>query len=249
MPEADGTGGLIGLLKEKGVVRRRRTPTGVVLWALFLYVCGASLRRVRDMLAHRCRRSHVAVWNWMQKFGTAMAGMFRHGQLPDVIVVDETPLMEGRRECYIWVAIDPVTRAIVYVAVTQVRNVLMAISFFQAIKREYGSYPKLVVTDEGCWYPWALKRLGIPHDVVSGGIRNYVERWNGTLKDGARSFDKYFPCSLRCALKHILHWVRLLVLDYNWVRPHMSRGNRPPIDVFKGAPWRRFDEAVRLALT
>jgi len=37
-------------------------------------------------------------------------------------------------------------------AVTHTRNVLMALSFFQATRREYGSYPRLVVTDEGCWY-------------------------------------------------------------------------------------------------
>jgi len=91
MPEASGTEGLIGLLKEKGVVRRR---------------------------------SHLAVWGWIQKFGTAMPGMFHHGRLPDVVVVDEAPLMEGRRDCYVWVAIDPVTKATVHVAVTQVRNSL-----------------------------------------------------------------------------------------------------------------------------
>ena len=61
--------------------------------------------------------------------------------------------------------------------------------------------------------------------MVSGGIRDCAERWNETLKDRARSFDKYFPCNLRCALKHALHWVRLLELDCNSARHHMSREN------------------------
>jgi len=40
----------------------------------------------------------------------------------------------------------------------------------------------------------------VAHEVVRGGVRNYVERFIETLKDRARSFDKYFPCSLRCDL-------------------------------------------------
>lgn len=237
------------LLRKKDIVRRKRTPPELILWALFLYVSGASFRRVRDLLAHRCRRSHVAVWKWTQRIGSSLAGMFHHGSLPDVIVVDETPFMEGRRECYVWIAIDPVTRAVVYVALTQVRNVFMARGFFQAIRQAYGRFPKKVLTDGGCWYPWALRRLGIEHQVVRGGVRSYVERFNETLKDRARPFDKYMPCSLTCDLKHVLHWTRLVVFHYNWVRPHLSRDNRPPWDMFRGSPWRRFRKAFVAALS
>ncbi len=200
-------------------------------------------------MEHRIRRSHVAVWNWIQKFGAALKGMFRRQSLPDLIVVDETKMMEGRRECYVWIAFDPATRAVVYASVTEVRNILVAIGFFQAIRREYGRLPRKVVTDGGVWYPWALRRLGIEHEVVCGGIRSYVERFNETLKDRARSFDKYFPCDLRCDLSHIIHWVRLVVLDYNWVRPHLSRGKRPPLGSPRGSAWRRFRRTFIQALS
>ena len=157
MSEEDGTGGLIGLLREKGIVRRERTPLGVVLWALFLYVSGASLRRTRDILEHRIRRSHVAIWTWVQRYGSALRGMF-HGS-------------------------------------------------------------------------------------------SYVERFNETLKDRARPFDKYFPCGLRCNLGHALHWARLVVFHYNWIRPHLSRDNRPPWDRFRGPAWKRFKRAMEAALS
>ncbi len=175
--------------------------------------------------------------------------MFRLQEFPEVLVVEETPLMEERRECYVWVARDPATRVGVYVAVTQVRNIFVALGFLQAIKGEYGRLPTKGVTDGGCWYPWALRRLGFEHEVVHRGIRNYVERWNETLKDRARGFDKYFPCSLRCNLGHVLHWVRLLVLHYNWARPHLSRGNRPPLERSQGPPWHRFRQVFKAALT
>lgn len=134
-----------------------------------------------------------------------LEGHIRRQSLPDLIVVDETKMMEGKRECYLWIAFDPFTRAVVFASVMEVRNILVAIGFFQAIRREYGRLPRKVVTDRGVWYPWALRRLGIEHEVVCGGIRSCVERFNETLKDRARSFDKYFPCDLRCDLSHVIH--------------------------------------------
>jgi transposase-like protein len=198
---------------------------------------------VKDLPGHRCR-SHVAVWKWIQKLGDALEGMFDREELPDEIVVDETVMTEGRRECCVWLAMDPATRAVIYVAITWLRNVLAARSFFRAIRKHYGRYLKVVVADRGVWYPWALRRLGIRYEVVVGGVRSYVERFNETLKDRWRSFDAYNPCDMECDLRHVLHWTRLVVFHYNWVRPHMSRGNRPPIDGFGGSAWWRLKKAV-----
>jgi len=39
------------------------------------------------------------------------------------------------------------------------------------------------------------------------------------------------------------------VLHYNWVRPHLSRSGRPPLDRYGGAGWERFREALRAALS
>lgn len=155
-----------------------------------------------------------------------------------------------RRECYVWIALDPVTKAIVYCGLSTSRSILTALGFLKGIQKAYGRLPKKLLTDGGVWYPFACRRLGVQHDVISGGVRNYAERFNETLKDRARSFDKYFPCpKTRCRFEHILAWVLLVIGDYNWVRPHQSRGNRPPIDRFGGSPWNRFTGAVRLALS
>ncbi|MFQ6061013.1 MAG: DDE-type integrase/transposase/recombinase [Thermoplasmata archaeon] len=249
MKERDGIVDIEGILREKGIVLRRRTPLWVMLWSAFLYASGASLRRVRDAIGHRCRRSHVAIWKWIQKFGSSLKDMFSlNGELPSTIVVDETPLMEGRRECYLWVAMDPRNRSIVYVAITQVRNVLVTMSFFKAIKRTYGKYPDLVLTDGGVWYPYTLGRLGMEHRVICGGARSYVERFMETVKDRARPFDKYFPCDLRCDLSHILNWVRLNVMYYNWARPHESLANRPPLGGRRVSSWRMFKSIMIRAM-
>ena len=76
-----------------------------------------------------------------------------NGDLPPILVVDETPVQIGSRRCYLWVALDPMRRGIYHLALTDVRNVLVALSFFRSMKRRYGRYPSKVITDGGVWYP------------------------------------------------------------------------------------------------
>lgn len=75
--------------------------------------------------------------------------------------MDETEVRVGSKTMYLWVALDPETRAVYHLALTEVRNILVAWSFFRAIRRRYGRYPSLVITDGGTWYRWPLRRLGI----------------------------------------------------------------------------------------
>lgn len=248
---SEGTEGLIALLKVKGIVERERTPVGVMLRALFVYVNGASLRRTADQIAEYRVRSYKAVWEWIQKFRPVFKDLFFHQDLPDVLVVDETQMMEHQgRECYVWIAIDPVTKAIVYCGLSTSRSILTALGFLNGIRKHFGKLPKKLITDGGVWYPFACHRLGVEHERVRGGIRNYVERFNETLKDRSRSFDKYHPCPrTRCRFDHVDAFVLLVVAHYNWVRPHMSRAGKPPVDRLKGCAWAKFQGVVRIALS
>jgi len=108
---------------------------------------------------------------------------------------------------------------------------LIARSFFKAIKKEYGKYPRKVITDGGRWYPTAIGRLGMDHEIMNGGVRSYIERWNETLKDRMRYFDKYHPCQKSdCDRNHVLYWIMANIFFYNHVRPHMTLGAKPPIE-------------------
>ena len=82
-----------------------------------------------------------AVHAWVQKIGgylrTTLAKV--NGDLPEVLVADETELHVGERTLYLWVALDPATRAIVHLALTEGRNILFARSFLLGIKARYGS--------------------------------------------------------------------------------------------------------------
>ena len=49
---------------------RNKTPTLVVMYSLYLYFLGLSLRDISKALIifQNEKRSHVSVWNWIQRF-------------------------------------------------------------------------------------------------------------------------------------------------------------------------------------
>lgn len=63
--------------------------------------------------------------------------------------------------------------------------------------------------------------MGVPHEVVSGGIRSYIERVIETVKDRTRMFDNYFPSQSVWIAGPVKRWMDLFLFYYNWVRSHM----------------------------
>ncbi|MEM2934694.1 MAG: DDE-type integrase/transposase/recombinase [Methanocellales archaeon] len=145
--------------------------------------------------------------------------------MPSIIVVDETCIQIGNKEFYLYAAICPETRGIIYFDLYPMRNYLATFSFFKVMITFYGRAPDLVVIDGGHWYLAALSRLGIKYQVVSGNIRNYIERWYETLKDRLKGFDIYFPHK-KC-FEHVFNWLYAFVYFYNRVMAKtMSDVNR-----------------------
>ena len=186
----DGIEEVKRLLKEKHIVLRERTPIEIILYAVFLYLGGLSLKGVKTRLLG-INRSRTAVWKWIQKFSILLRGRIAD-DLPKVIIVDETNLQVKDMNLWFWYALDPETRKIVYYKITWNRTSPTCKKFFQELEKQYGKRPELIVTDGGKWYN-ILKRMKIPHEVVSRGIRSYVEGVIETVKDRTRMFDNYFP--------------------------------------------------------
>ena len=49
------------------VQTRNRTSIALILYALYLYFSSLSLRRASHVLEPIIKRSHVAIWKWIQK--------------------------------------------------------------------------------------------------------------------------------------------------------------------------------------
>ena len=97
--------------EEKHIVQRERTPIDIILYAVFLYLGGLSLKGVKTRLIG-ITRSRTAIWKWVQKFGNAVKGKLADN-LPSVIIADETMLQVKDMHLWFWYAIDPETRKIV----------------------------------------------------------------------------------------------------------------------------------------
>ncbi|MGZ5501421.1 MAG: hypothetical protein ACXWEW_09770, partial [Nitrososphaeraceae archaeon] len=52
---------------------RNRTSTVIVMYSLYLYFLGLSLRNTSKALVifRDKKRSYVSVWNWIQRFGSS----------------------------------------------------------------------------------------------------------------------------------------------------------------------------------
>lgn len=243
---AIGPSKILTLFEEKGIVIRERKPKEVVFFGLLLYFKGLSLRNAADTISIcNVTISHVAIWKWIQKFGKKVKNILfsQNGSLPMVIVVDETCIQVGSQQYYLYAAICPYSKRIIYFDLYPMRNHLATLTFFKQIVKIYGKKPDVVIVDGGPWYRDALNRLGIRRQVVCGGIRNHIERWFETLKDRLRNFDIYFPHKkpglidlLRCReekYEHVLNWLYGFVYYYNRIKGHMSLGNKPPFRYYQ----------------
>ena len=231
-------------LRSSGVFMRNKIPLPLKLLAVFRYFLGSSYRIIARNL--HINVSHVSVWNWYHALGKAlMERIFKLAGGAKVVIVDETVINFRGKEVYLWAAIDPETRKIVFLYPSYSRSYLAALKFFTLMMRFAGK-PELVITDGGPWYKPALRRLGIKHKEMHGGERNYIERWFETLKDRARGFDVYYP-GRRDSFETLLEWLSMFVLYYNHARYHMTLG-RPLVPLRGSDEYERWIFAVHAAL-
>ena len=202
---------------------RERTPLEVVLYAIYLYLSGLSLRQVaRALEAAGVSRSHEAVRRWVHRLAEVARRLVLR-ERARVAVVDETAVNVGGRTAWLWLAIEPERRAVLAVMLTRARNALVAYSLLRDLRRRGVRH---VITDAAPWYALAAEWARLYHSVVRGGVRNYVERFAGAVKDRLRGFDCYFPSPrrlLESALRLVYAWAGF----YNYARVHLSFGEPP----------------------
>ena len=195
--------------------KRDRTPSDYIDYGLYLYFLGLSLRNVVKALSylHIVKRSHVAIWKWIQKFCHKKMSSPKRNKISEYIV-DETLLKVGSELIWLWVAIEPVNGQILAQNMTQDRNMLIAERFLSGVVRDYGNHP--VSTDGGTWYPMACQFLKLDHHIHSPLEKSMIERKMQYIKDRTEGFDDYFPCRTKnCKLKHVLNWINLFVTYHN----------------------------------
>lgn len=161
---------------------------------------------------HKVKRSHVAIWNWIQKCHPRKISSKRKKM--EEYIVDETLIKVGSKLVWLWVVIEPETRQILALSISNERNMLIAERFLSDVVKIHGKHP--VSTDGGTWYPMACKFLRLKHHIHSPFEKSLIERTMQYIKDRTECFDDYFPCrTINCKLKHVRNWMNLFVEYHN----------------------------------
>lgn len=117
------------------IVERERTSPEIVMYALYLYFLGLSFRNTARALEPFAERSHVAMWEWVQKFDPKQ--VYHTCKRIAAFLIDETQMQIGGTEAWLWVAIEPIHRVILGVCLyLQTQEYAGSRSFSQVLNRD-----------------------------------------------------------------------------------------------------------------
>jgi len=195
--------------------KRNRTSSEHIGHGLYLYFLGLSTRNVAKALSflHIVKRSHVAIWKWIQKYRPKRISSKR--RRISEFIVDETAIKAGSEYTWLWVAIEPKDRQILALSISKERNMFVGERFIAGLARIHGKHP--VSTDGGTWYPQACRFLKLNHHIHSPLEKSIIERTMQHIKDRTECFDDYFPCNRKkgCNFIHIKNWLSLFATMHN----------------------------------
>ena len=194
---------------------RNRTSTVIVLYSLYLYFLGLSLRNTSKALDifDDEKRSHIAVWNWIQRFGSLP--IYKRKRV-SAFIIDETVIQIGWKQFWLWICIEPVHKSVLGIYISEERNMFVAENFIRSLISKYGKHT--VYTDGGTWYPQACNFLHLKHRLHSSLEKSLVERVMQYFKDRTEGFDDYYTCTTKnnnCDLEHVYNWIKLFIYLYN----------------------------------
>jgi transposase-like protein len=100
---------------------RNRTSTIVVMYSLYLYFLGLSLRNTSKALIifKEERKSYVSVWNWIQRFGSCQ--IYKRKRV-SAFIIDETAIQIGSQHFWLWFCIEPIHSSVLGIYISEERN-------------------------------------------------------------------------------------------------------------------------------
>jgi putative transposase len=193
---------------------RNKTSNIIVMYSLYLYFLGLSLRNTSKALIifKDDKRSYVSVWNWIQRF--AEYPIYKRKRVT-AFIIDETVIQIGSQHFWLWICIEPVHSPVLGIYISEERNMLVVEKFIRSLIDKYGKHT--VYTDGGTWYPEACEVIGLKYYLHSPIEKSLMERINQYFKDRIESFDDYYPCMQKeeCNLFHVHNWIQFFVSMYN----------------------------------
>jgi putative transposase len=190
-----------------------RTHPAIISYGLYLYFSSRSLRLAAKCLESTIRRSHVAIWKWVQKYSNCADMFISDRCLVKEILVDETLLRVDGQDYWLWIAYEPNLNRCLMMNLSRERTIFVCYQFFRQLRNRYGSR-KTIYTDGARWYNDACKWLRLKHQIYDSELKNLMERFVQQIKDRTTEcFDDHFPCrKYNCNKQHVWNWLKLFIL-------------------------------------
>ena len=114
------------------IFERNRTSTIVIMYSLYLYFLGLSLRNTSKALTifKDEKRSYVSVWNWIQRF--AEYPIYKRKRV-SAFIIDETIIQVGSQHFWLWFCIEPIDKSVLGIYISEERNMLVAEKFIRSL--------------------------------------------------------------------------------------------------------------------
>jgi putative transposase len=149
------------------------------------------------------KRSHVAIWKWVQKYSAISDRFMTDRRLVKEIFVDETLIQIDGYDYWLWVVYEPNLKSCLMMHLSSERTIFVCYQFFKQLRYKYGRKP--VFTDGAQWYNDACKWLRLQHHVYGSKLKNLMERFIQHIKDRTECFDDHFPCRKEnCDRQHVV---------------------------------------------
>src|SRR5574342_1158485 len=191
---------------------RNKTSSIIVMYSLYLYFLGWSLRNTSKalILFKDKQRSYISVWNWIQRFGSLQ--IYNKRKRVTTFIIDETVIQIGNQHFWLWICIEPLHKTILGIYISEERNICLLLRNLLdlSLVEKYGKHN--VYSDGGTWYPEACNVLRLKHFLHSPFEKSLMERVNQYFKDRIENFDDYYPCIQdECNLFHLHNWIQFFV--------------------------------------
>src|SRR5215216_6023854 len=112
---------------------RNKTSTLIVMYSLYLYFLGLSLRNTSKALIifKDDKRSYVSVWNWIQRFGSC--NIYKRKRVA-AFIIDETVIQVGSQHFWLWICIEPIHSSVFgRIYISEDRNMIVAEKFIRSL--------------------------------------------------------------------------------------------------------------------
>jgi transposase-like protein len=111
---------------------RNKTSNFIVMYSLYLYFLGLSLRNTSKALVifRDDKRSYVSVWNWIQRFGSSQ--IYKRKRV-SAFIIDETVIQVGNQHFWLWFCIEPIYSSVLGIHISEERNMLVAEKFINLL--------------------------------------------------------------------------------------------------------------------